>query len=184
MDVFVEISLIIVIAAAVSGLVRLFKQPLIIGYVLTGLLIGPYAFDILQSPESLEIFSKFGITLLLFIVGLNLSPTVIREVGKVATITGVGQVVFTSLIGFLISLFFGFSIVESIYISTALTFSSTIIILKLLSDKGDLDKIYGKISIGFLLVQDMVATIILLFVSSFAKTNNTYIVSTLGFLLI
>jgi len=172
MDVFVEISLIIVFAAVVSGVMRLLKQPLIIGYIVTGLAVGPYGFFILKSTESLEVFSQFGIAMLLFIVGLNLSPKVIREVGKVALITGLGQVLFTSVVGYGISRLLGFGNLPSIYISVALTFSSTIIILKLLSDKGDLDSLYGKISIGFLLVQDIVATLILIVVSSTTLGSN------------
>ncbi|EKE05461.1 MAG: hypothetical protein ACD_19C00284G0003, partial [uncultured bacterium] len=168
MDIFTEISLVIVIATIVSVLMRVLKQPMLIGYILTGVIVGPAVFGVMQSPESLEVFSQFGIALLLFIVGLNLSPKVIREVGKVATITGLGQVVFTSIIGYLISSILGFDKVESFYIAVALTFSSTIIILKLLSDKGDLDSLYGKVSIGFLLVQDILATLFLVVVSASA----------------
>ncbi|MEK6856906.1 MAG: cation:proton antiporter, partial [Nanoarchaeota archaeon] len=120
----------------------------------------------------LVVFSQIGIAFLLFIVGLSLNPKVIKEVGKASLITGVGQVVFTSIIGFFIARFLGFETVTALYIAIALTFSSTIIIMKLLSDKGDLDKLYGKISIGFLLVQDLIAVFILIIVSSFSETNQ------------
>lgn len=172
MTTFLEIALILSIAAIISALMRLFKQPLIIGYILTGLIVGPQVFDVIKSPKTLQVFSEFGITLLLFMVGLNLRPTVIREVGRVASITGLGQVIFTSSIGYLICLALGFGAMASLYIAIALTFSSTIIILKLLSDKGDLQKLYGKISVGFLLVQDIVATIILILISSFSLGSN------------
>lgn len=122
-----------------------------------------------SATDTIKVFSQIGITLLLFIVGLGLSPRVIKEVGKVSLITGIGQIIFTSLIGFLISLALGFSVVASLYICIALTFSSTIIIMKLLSDKKDLDKQYGKISIGFLLVQDLFAIVILMVTSSISS---------------
>lgn len=172
MDIFTEISLVIVIATIISVLMRILKQPMLIGYILTGVIVGPAVFGVMQSDESLEVFSQFGIALLLFIVGLNLSPKVIREVGKVAVITGLGQVIFTSIIGYLISTLLGFDKVSSFYIAVALTFSSTIIILKLLSDKGDLDTLYGKISVGFLIVQDVLATIFLVIVSASALGNS------------
>jgi len=168
MEIFVELSVIIVIAMFVSLLMRALKQPLIVGYIFTGILVGPYFLNLIQNGDVIELFSKIGITILLFIVGLNLSPNVIREVGKVSLLTGIGQVLFTSIIGFFIATALGIDRIAAIYVAIALTFSSTIIILKLLSDKGDLNKLHGKIAIGFLLVQDIVATLILLFTSSFA----------------
>ncbi|MEK6934601.1 MAG: cation:proton antiporter, partial [Nanoarchaeota archaeon] len=124
------------------------------------------------STDTIAIFSQMGVVLLLFIVGLNLSPRVIKEVGKVSLVTGIGQIIFTSLIGFFISRLLGFSIIVSLYIAIALTFSSTIIIMKLLSDKKDLDKLYGKISIGFLLVQDIFVIILLMIIPSFSRGSG------------
>lgn len=162
MSLFVEISFIILIACGFSILMRFLKQPFVVGYILAGILVGPYFLNILHSYENIELFSKIGVTILLFIVGLNLNPKVIHEVGKISLITGLGQVIFTSIIGYLISYALGFGVIPSLYIAIALTFSSTIIILKLLGDKGDLNSLYGKISIGFLLVQDLIATLILI----------------------
>lgn len=166
---FVQFALIIIVVLGVSVIMRILKQPLIIGYILSGILSGPFVFNLIQGSETLNIFSEMGHIFLLFIVGLHLSPRVIKEVGKVSLITGVGQILFTFLIGYLIGLLFGFSSITSIYVSIALTFSSTIIIMKLLSDKDALEKLYGKISIGFLLVQDLVAILILIIVSSLSS---------------
>ena len=165
MTIFIEISIIVIIATLVSLVVKFFKQPLIVGYIATGIIVGPYVLNILQARDEMELFSKIGITLLLFIVGLTLNPDVMREVGRASFITGIGQVLFTSVIGYFIVRSLGFGAVPAAYIAVALTFSSTIIILKLLSDRGDLGKLYGKISIGFLLVQDIVATILLLVIT-------------------
>src|SRR3989338_7523946 len=99
---------------------KLLKQPLIIGHIITGIIVGPLLFNIVRSEEVIAVFSQIGITLLLFIVGLTLSPKVIKEVGKVSLVTGLGQIIFTSLIGFLISRLLGFSVVVSLYISIAL----------------------------------------------------------------
>jgi Kef-type K+ transport system membrane component KefB len=184
MHVFLEIASIIAIATGVSFLMRLLKQPLIVGYILSGIIAGPYLLNIVSAVETIELFSKIGITILLFIVGLSLSPNVVKEVGKVSLTTGVGQVIFTSLIGFGIALILGLDRLAALYTAIALTFSSTIIILKLLSDKGDVNKLYGKIAIGFLLVQDIIATIILIFVSSFAGSTDgnigLFILMTIG----
>lgn len=142
------------------------KQPLIIGHIITGILVGPAALNFVHSGETLEIFASIGIALLLFLVGLGLNPKVIKEVGKVALFTGVGQVVFTTLVGYLLLLLMGLSTPHAIYLAIALAFSSTIIVLKILADKKELSRLHGKIAMGFLLVQDVIATISLLFVTA------------------
>ncbi len=169
MTIFIELSIILVVATAIALFMRVLKQPLIVGYIATGILVGPYFLNLLQSHGELELFSKIGISILLFIVGLTLNPDVAREVGKTSVVTGMGQIIFTSVFGFFLIRFLGFDISSSMYIAIALTFSSTIIILKLLTDRGDSNKLYGKISIGFLLVQDLMATIILLGVTAIAS---------------
>lgn len=175
MDVFVELSLILALATVVAIVMRLLKQPLIVGYILTGIIAGPYILNLIHSKEAIEIFSKIGITILLFIVGLSLNPRVIKEVGKASVITGVGQVLFTAVIGFAIAIILGIDRIAALYIAIGLTFSSTIIILKLLSDKGDVNKLYGKVSIGFLLVQDIIASIILILVGAVSAASGSNI---------
>jgi len=171
---FIQLSIIIILVLAVSIIMRLLKQPLIIGYIVSGIIAGPYLFDLIKSEELISPFANLGVAMLLFLVGLNLNPKVIKEIGFVSLITGIGQVLFTSIIGFLILKSLGFTTIVSAYVAIALTFSSTIIITKLLSDKGDLDSLYGKISVGFLIVQDLIAVFILMAVSSFSSGNQTY----------
>ncbi len=161
-DLFTELSLIIAVGAGIALVMRLLKQPLIIGHILTGIVVGPSILGLINSAETIEVFSKIGIALLLFIIGLGLNPKVIREVGKVTLISGGVQIFLTGVAGFVVGSIFGLSKTESVVLGTALSFSSTIIILKLLSDKKEQSRLYGKITIGILLVQDVVATIALL----------------------
>lgn len=165
MNIFIEIGLIVIIATILSSCARMFKQPLIVGYILTGVIAGPYFFNIIQSKDYIDLFSKLGVAMLLFIIGLGLKPRIIREVGRVSFLAGVAQIAITWFIGFFLMRSLGFQILASLYGSLALTFSSTIIVFKLLSDKGQLEHLYGKISIGILLVQDVFAAIVLLVVS-------------------
>ncbi|MEX0748925.1 MAG: cation:proton antiporter [Candidatus Saccharimonadales bacterium] len=169
MDVFLEISLILVVATVVAAIMQLLRQPLIIGHIISGLLVGPAVFNLVQSTETVELFSHMGIALLLFIIGLGLNPRVIREVGKVAILTGVGQICFTITLGFLAAQALGFATTASIYIALGLAFSSTIIILKLLSDRKDTHRLYGKVATGFLLVQDIAAVLVLVAVTALGK---------------
>ncbi|HOX41099.1 MAG TPA: cation:proton antiporter [bacterium] len=172
MNIFIGISLILVIATVVAGILQKLKQPVIIGYILTGLIIGPYLVATAHVNDTVSIFSEFGVAILLFIIGLSLKPMVLKEVGRISLVTGLGQVVFTTVLGFALGLILGYSIIVSLYIAVALTFSSTIIIMKLLSDKGDANRLYGKISTGFLIVQDVVAAVILFLVSIFSNSSS------------
>jgi len=169
MDTFIELSLILALAACVALVMQRLRLPLILGHILTGIIAGPLVFNIIRSGDTIALFSKLGITALLFIVGLNLRPRVMREVGRVSLIAGLGQVAFTTLIGFMLSRSFGFAVVPSLYLGLALTFSSTIIVSKILSDKNDLGTLYGKIAVGMLLVQDVIATVVLILVATASK---------------
>jgi Kef-type K+ transport system membrane component KefB/Trk K+ transport system NAD-binding subunit len=169
---FVEISLIVLIALVISIIMRALKQPLIVGYIIAGIAVSPYFFNLASSSTNIEIFAKLGVALLLFMVGLNLNPKVIKEVGKVALITGIGQIILTFTLGFLIATALGFEKVTAAYISIAIAFSSTIIIMKILTDKNETETLYGKIAIGFLIVQDLVAIIILMAISSLTSKDS------------
>ena len=125
-----ELGIIIGITLIITALMNLFKQPFIIGYIITGILVN--YLGILKSSEAITIFGEIGILFLLFMVGIGLNPKVIKQTGKVAIITGLGQIIFTSIIGFIICIFLGYSVVTSLFISIALTLRSTILIMKLL----------------------------------------------------
>lgn len=171
---FLDITLLFTLASVLTLLFRLIKQPPILAFILTGILVGPLGLANIESKDILHTLSQLGITLLLFMIGLELKVKELRSVGKVSLITGIGQIVFTSIVGFIITYFLlGFDTITSLYISIALTFSSTIIVVKLLSDRKDINSLYGKISVGFLLVQDFFAIIALVLIGFLQKTTGT-----------
>ena len=163
---FAQISLIITLAAVVALFMRLIKQPLIISYIITGIIVGPSVLHLVKSPSTIELFSNIGIALLLFIIGLGLNPKVFKEVGKVTAVVGVAQVALTTGAGYAVGRLVGFNTQESLFLGLAVAFSSTIIILKLLSDKKEQTRLYGKVVTGLLLLQDLLAMVALLFVTS------------------
>jgi Kef-type K+ transport system membrane component KefB/voltage-gated potassium channel Kch len=173
MSLFTEFGILIGLATLVALVMRYFKQPLMIGYIITGLLAGPFVFGILHSTETLSFFSEIGIAILLFTVGLNINPKIIKDFGKVVLVSGLGQIILTFVFGYLLSLALGFTPLVAFYLGCALTFSSTIVVLKLISDKADLDSLYAKISIGILLIQDLVAIFLLFLVPIFSTSNFT-----------
>ncbi|MEX2349249.1 MAG: cation:proton antiporter [Flavobacteriaceae bacterium] len=180
---FYEFAVILALAAILGGIGQILRQPLIVMFIALGILVGPAFFDIVRSKDNIHLLAEIGIAILLFIVGLKLDLRIIKSVGKIALLTGLGQVLFTSLFGYFIGLALGFTSLHSFYIAVALTFSSTIIIVKLLSDKKEIDSLHGQIAIGFLIVQDIVVILVMIILSAMRQggdTSLTYdIISTL-----
>jgi Kef-type K+ transport system membrane component KefB len=165
-SVFYEFAALLVLAAGV-GLVGLaLRQPLIVSFIAVGILAGPSALGIARSSEYIQLFAELGVAVLLFLVGLKLDLKLIRTLGLVSLTTGLGQVIFTSVIGFLICLVLGLDALTSLYVAVALTFSSTIIVVKLLSDKKEIDSLHGQIALGFLIVQDLVVVLAMVALSA------------------
>ncbi len=164
---FYEIAALLVLAAAAGFLSLLLRQPMIVSFIAVGVLAGPSVLDIVQSHEYIELMAELGIALLLFLVGLKLDLSLVRSLGIVSLATGLGQVAFTSIAGFFIGRSLGLDAVTSVYVAVALTFSSTIIIVKLLSDKKEVDSLHGRIALGFLIVQDLVVVIAMMGLSAF-----------------
>ncbi len=170
---FYEFAIILFFAAVLGGIGQLLRQPLIVMFIVLGIVVGPAVLDIVKSKDNIHLLAEIGIAILLFIVGLKLDFRIIKSVGKIALLTGLGQVLFTSLVGYFIGLGLGFSTLHSFYIAVALTFSSTIIIVKLLSDKKEIDSLHGQIAIGFLIVQDIVVILVMIVLSSLQQGADT-----------
>jgi Kef-type K+ transport system membrane component KefB len=177
--VFAGLSLIIVIGAVVALIMRLIGQPLIIGHIITGIIVGPAALHLIKSPDALALFSDLGIALLLFIIGLGLNPQIIREVGKTATYVALFQVGAVIALGWGMGTSLGLSSTSAAFLGACLAFSSTIIILKMLSDKREQGRLYGKIAISVSLVQDLIA-IALVVLTSAGHNQSVAIGSTIS----
>jgi Kef-type K+ transport system membrane component KefB/Trk K+ transport system NAD-binding subunit len=169
-NTFYEIASILGLATILCMAGQKLKQPLIIMFLAAGILAGPNFLGIIESYDKIELLAQIGIALLLFIVGLKLDLHLIKTTGPVALATGLGQIIFTSAIGFLIAWLMDMSFINAAYVSVALTFSSTIIIVKLLSDKKEIDSLHGQIALGFLIVQDIAAIFALVGLTTFGST--------------
>jgi Kef-type K+ transport system membrane component KefB len=163
---FGEVALLLVLASAIGFLGIILRQPLIVSFIAVGLIAGPSALDLVRSDEQISLLSELGIAVLLFLVGIKLDVKLIRSLGTVSLLTGLGQVAFTSILGYMIGLALGLGNVTSLYVAVALTFSSTIIIVKLLSDKREIDSLHGQIALGFLIVQDLVVVLAMIVLST------------------
>ena len=174
-EIFFQLAAILVIAFLVSYIVRMLKQPLILGYIIAGIIVSPFLIKFGATTEVIDIFSKIGIAFLLFIVGLHLNPKVIKEIGPQSLVIGLVQILVTFGASFVLANYvLGFESLTSFYIGAAIAFSSTIIVLKLLSDNKQLDSLYGKMSIGILIIQDLVAVAVLIFISTLGDGGGSF----------
>jgi Kef-type K+ transport system membrane component KefB len=174
-NLFVEIGFVIIIAALAAYIFRVLRQPQILAYVAVGVLITP-VFGFVTDTSIVESMSIVGIAFLLFIVGLEMDLKSLRAVSLVSTLGGLIQVVLMFIFGYLIALALGFLSLESAYVGLMLAFSSTMVVMKLLSDKRELQTLHGRIVVGILLVQDIIAILAL----SILASINDFSFSVLG----
>jgi Kef-type K+ transport system membrane component KefB/ribosomal protein L7Ae-like RNA K-turn-binding protein len=179
-ELFLEFAAVIVMAGVVSILAHKLRQPLIMAYILTGVFVGPSVLGFTQSFEIFEAMSSVGIAFLLFIVGLNLNWRNVKDVGGVAVAAGFGQVIISAAAGFGLSQLLGFDLVTSGFLGISFAFSSTIIIVKLLTDNEDIDRLHGRIAVGVLLVQDLIAMMLLLLLAAYADGGSMTTVLTMS----
>ncbi len=164
-NIFTQLAVILSLSSVLGLIIYKFKLPLLIAYLLGGLILGLISVDFSKS-YALSILPDIGIAFVLFLVGMELDLREIRNFGKQILIAGVLQVVITSVVGTFIAQSFGFNLTQSIYLGVGLAFSSTILVVKLLSDKGSLSALFGKLSLGVLLLEDLLAVLILLVMTS------------------
>ena len=172
-DTYSEIAVLLLMAAVIGAIGVRLRQPLIVAFIVVGILVGPSVLGWVSADDQVDLLAKLGIALLLFVVGLKLDLHIIRTMGPVALAAGLGQVIFTSVIGYFIAIALGLTPVTALYVAVALTFSSTIIIVKLLSDKREVDALHGRIAIGFLIVQDIVVVLVMIGLTALGEASDT-----------
>ncbi len=171
-DVFTEMAALLLMAAVIGAIGLRLRQPLIVAFIAVGVLVGPSVLGWVSANDQVDLLAKLGIALLLFVVGLKLDLHIVRTMGPVALATGLGQVFFTSVVGYFIAIGLGMDTVTALYVAVALTFSSTIIIVKLLSDKREVDALHGRIAIGFLIVQDIVVVLVMIGLTALGEATD------------
>lgn len=173
--IFLQITIILSVVVALAFVVRLLKQPLLVAYMLAGIICGPLFFNLLHNEADIyHTFSNLGVALLLFTVGLELNFSYLKKIGRTSLIVALWQFIINfSLIFAFTNYIFGLSLVASIFLALASSFSSTIVVLKLLNDKRDEESVYGRYTIGVMLIQDLISVIILFALSIFYPSEST-----------
>ena len=169
-EVFSEFALLLLISAAAGAVSMWLRQPILIAYIVVGIVAGPAVLGLVRAHDQIDLLAQVGVAVLLFVVGLKLDLQHVRHIGPVALATGLGQLAFTIVIGFFLILLMGKGLMEALYVAVALTFSSTIIIVKLLSDKREIDSLHGRIAVGFLIVQDLAVVVAMMAMSAMSLT--------------
>ncbi len=164
-DAFASLAVVLAIAAVMAFTAVRARQPLIVAFIAVGVLVGPSVLGLVEEVETTSLLAEVGIAILLFLVGLKLDVALVRSTGRVATWAGLGQIAFTAGVGMILALVLGFEMRTSLYLAAALTFSSTIIIVKILSDKRELDDLHGRIALGILIIQDIAVVLVMLLLS-------------------
>jgi Kef-type K+ transport system membrane component KefB len=161
-QIFLELGIVIIVATSLGYLSRLLRQPMIPAYIVTGLLIGPYALSFISDTQLITTFAEIGIAFLLFVVGLELDFKRLKDIGMVASVGATFQIFVLFCFGYFIGVITNaFTRIELIYLGIIFAFSSTMVVVKLLSDKQELDTLHGRIVIGILLMQDIFAILAL-----------------------
>ena len=156
-----DIGLAIVAATALAYVARLLRQPLLLAYIGAGLLIGPPVLGLVHSEETIAELSELGLAFLMFIVGLEIDLKKLVSSGRVGALVGTIQVIACAVLTVGFAIVLGFSGLPALYLGVATAFSSTMIVVKLLSDKSELDTVDGRLTLGILLMQDVLAIVVL-----------------------
>ncbi|MBI4029194.1 MAG: cation:proton antiporter [Candidatus Blackburnbacteria bacterium] len=176
---FLQLAGVLGMGSFFGYLVHRFKLPLIVAYLLVGVAFSVSGLLGIARSEMLLTFSEIGIAIVLFFIGMEMDVREIKSLGKPIVFTAIVQIVLSTFVGWGIGQFLGFSSLESFYLGVALAFSSTIVVVKLLLEKRDMFSLYGKLSIGILLLEDLIAIIILMGMTVGSSFLNLGLQSTL-----
>ena len=164
---------IILLSAFLGGLLfRRFNQSIVVGYLLSGILIGPFGLGIIKSPDQIEVLSEIGIILLMFILGLSFPPKKIINMGWRTIIGGILQVSLTIIGVMYFAYIAGWNLFMGWLVGILIALSSTAIVIKVLNDLGAIDSLHGRLMVSYLIVQDIVAVLMIAILPSLGKELN------------
>ncbi|MCS7053114.1 MAG: cation:proton antiporter [Ignavibacterium sp.] len=155
------------------------KIPTIVGFLISGMIIGPYGLKLIKSGEEIEVMAEFGVILLLFTIGIEVSLSQIIKIKKFLVYGGGLQFFLTSILSFIIFIQLGIELNQSVFFSFLISLSSTAIIMKLLSDKNEVDTPHGKISMAISLFQDLMIVplfLLLPIIANKTQSNITFLI--------
>jgi CPA2 family monovalent cation:H+ antiporter-2 len=166
LDIGLDLLIVLVTAIAGGMLARWLRLPIILGYLAGGIAVGPFGLGLVHETESISSLAEIGVVLLLFAIGLEFSLKELLKMGKIAILGGIAQVLITAAAGFGLGRIVGLSTTGAIFFGFIVALSSTMVVLKLLMERGELDTVHGRIMLGILLVQDLSVVPIMVIMSA------------------
>lgn len=171
-NIFIQLAVVLFLCSALGYISHKLKLPLVVAYLSTGVILSFLkVFDLTHSMV-LDVFPEIGIAFVLFLIGMELDLREVKSLGAPIIFSAIAQILISTTLGFYISGLLGFEKTESIYLGLGLAFSSTVVVIKMLLEKRDLASLYGKLSIGILLIEDMVAVVALMLLSVGSSALN------------
>lgn len=172
-----DIAVIMIVAAIMLAITFKLKQPMVIGYIIAGMIIGPFTppFSLVHSPETLNLFAELGIIMLLFVTGTEFPIAKLRSVGRISIATAVAESLGTLVIVFFIAQNLGFSFNDSIFLALALSVSSTVVTIRILEDVGLIRDKSSTLILGMLIVEDIIV------ISALGAMQSVFTVGSVSF---
>ena len=176
------LDLIIVLVAAIAGgiLAHWLRLPIILGYLATGIAVGPYGLGLVRDLETINALATIGVILLLFTLGLEFSLNELKRIGRIAVWGGSAQILLTAGVGFALGKLLGWETTSAIFFGFLIALSSTMIVLKTLMERGELDSAHGRVMIGILLVQDLSLVPLMIILPAMGGEEGVQLWSSLG----
>lgn len=169
-----DLAVVMTVAALATILFRQFKQPVVLGYILAGMIIGPHTppFQLVSDPKTIETLAELGVIFLMFALGLEFSLRKLKKVGGTAFIAASLEIILMVFAGYQLGKFFGWSEMDSIFLGAILSISSTTIIIKALEGLGKTKERFAELIFGILIVEDILAILMIALLSGFAVTGQ------------
>ena len=169
-----DLGLILMAGALITLLFKRIKQPLVLGYIIAGFLVGPHFHltPTVADRENIKTFAEIGVIILLFSLGLEFSFKKLMRVGGSASITAFVEIVFITITGYFLGKLMGWTTMDSLFLGGMLASSSTTIIIKAFDELGVKTKMYARIVFGVLVVEDIVVILLMVLLSTIAVTKQ------------
>ena len=170
-----DFAVIMIIAAIMLVLTHKFKQSMVIGYLIAGMIIGPFTppFSLIHEIETVNIFAELGIIMLLFVIGIEFPIAKLKQIGKISIIVGLTESIGTMVITFFVAQRLGFTTFDSMFLGLAMSITSTVVTIKVLEELGKIKERSSILILGVLIVEDIVAVSVLAILQSIAVAADT-----------
>src|SRR5882757_6267421 len=171
-----DLAVVMLIAGITTIICHRFKQPVVLGYILAGFIIGPYTppFTLVQNEEAVKTLGQMGVVLLMFSLGLEFSLRKLTRVGMSAFVAALLEIVLMIWLGYEVGRAFGWNTMDSVFLGAMLSISSTTIIVKALSELGKSREAFAEIIFGILVIEDILAIVMLALLSGYAETGRLH----------